>query len=154
MLLEIENLFFYAGLLAFSAGVLQIVFALFKRGYGFFKSGVVAMFLGDASFAVAIAFPKKALALFEQMGMNSLPLPSLVAGIIFGVLLILVGGFLFVRSKKKNALKSKTSANSQETLSNTAPTILDNQEKKADPALFSKVIQTQGSKDIEHNNKA
>ena len=133
MLLEIENLFFYAGLLAFSAGVLQIVFALFRRGYGFFKSGVVAMFLGDASFAVAIAFPKKALAF---------------------VLLILVGGFLFVRSKKKNALKSKTSANSQETLSNTAPTILDNQEKKADPALFSKVIQTQGSKDIEQNNKA
>lgn len=152
MLIEIENLFFYAGLSAFSGGAVLALLSAVKRGRGFFKAGVTAMFLGDCAFAVAIAFPKKAQAILTGMGITEFPLSALAAGIILGAVLIGIAAILFLRRRKvkKASPQESREADGQKPLQTNAqqgedssakPIILKNAKRKADPALFSQAAQ-------------
>ena len=92
----IETFYTAAAVVLFALGAVHCVL---PRS---FRLGVVLMLLGDACFAVAIAFPKKVLELFADVGVDLTAFPAdlTVAGGLFALLLSAAVYVLFIRCFK------------------------------------------------------
>lgn len=137
-LLAIEELFYTAGLGAAGAGVLSIVLSLVIRRRGLFKAGTVAWFLGDGCFAVAIAFPRRALALAGSLNLTAaVEAWATLWGAIVVLMIILLSAALFIR--RAPAPRAEAEGKDPEGASEEKAQTADTPARRAtaDPALFA-----------------
>ncbi|MBU3827235.1 MAG: hypothetical protein IAA31_07075 [Candidatus Anaerobiospirillum merdipullorum] len=120
----VETFFTTAAIALFALGLVHCVL---PRS---FRLGVVLMLWGDACFAVAIAFPKKALAMLASCGVVPPASDFTVVGLIFALVITLICYLIFMRYFHYRPLWQKKTP---------VPEAPKSSSNTADPQLFKDV---------------